>query len=85
MNHAPDATLAVLFEHAPYLVALGEVAGESVDLCAILVRLGGVLGQSFTSNLRDAVEGLRMRVVKIVYGNDLEATSALEDVDDMRA
>ena len=37
VNNTPDATLAVLLEDFADLVALGEVDGEGVDLCAVLV------------------------------------------------
>jgi hypothetical protein len=83
VDDPPNSALAVLFEHGAYLLWFREVDLVRVDLRALAVVCGRVRGQGVPGDLRDAVERLRVRVVVVVDGDDLEAAGLLEREDDM--
>lgn len=85
MDHTPYTALAVLFEDGADLLGFCEVGLYGVDLSAGLVVGRGVLGESILGNLGDAVEGMGVRVVEVVDGDNLKLASLLECVDGMGA
>lgn len=85
MYDSPDPALAVFLKDGAYLVPLGQVACVAVDLCAVLVLLRGICWQRIASELRDAREGLWVRVVEVVDGDDFVPARALEGIDDVGA
>ena len=85
VHDTPDAALAILLKDGAYLVALREVACVAINLGAVLVLLGGICWQRIPNELRDAREGLWVRVVEVVDGNDFVPARALEGIDDVGA
>ena len=85
VNDTPDATLAVLLEDFADLVALGEVDGEGVDLCAVLVLFCGIGREVVARDLSNTLEGLGTGVVVVIDRDDLVPPRLLEREDDVRA
>ena len=85
VNNAPDTALSVLLEDGADFLRLDEVDLVRVNLSGVFVLLGRVRWQSIARDLGEAVVNFRVRVMEVIDRNNLEATSLLEDVDDMRA
>lgn len=85
VNDTPDTTLAVLLEDFADLVALGEVDGEGVDLCAVLVLFCGIGREVVARDLSNTLEGLGTGVVVVIDRDDLVPPRLLEREDDVRA
>lgn len=85
VDDTPECTVAIALEDGADLVFAREVAADGLDLGALDILLGRILGQGLAGELRDADESLWERVAVVVERDDAVPPCLEQRVDHVRA